>query len=344
MKRRVTVVGHADADGHLIAEQVRRNLSLVPHLKVDAVVDPKRTQGHRAWLHLDEIPEIDGSDFVFFVDLMFSPADFDDESDALVRYVSARPRTRFFLIDHHPLPLARLRAAKNLRLAYRPDVFECAIGPRSGMMVVAAICERQKEAIGGIRQPHHDVLATGMRRAAAPGGALAGRRLMQLLRSDRWDVIYSLGEDDATYHRLVRGRRPTSSEKSQRLVAAEREAENAYESFVNDKMSLSRRPDTGRKPMPYDAAIERFVRAQPGDARMKNEPAAAKDLEALVTILEVAALSLSDAPDATFTRDQLIREARDIAGDDLEIDERDAKIVLEKATFVKGTARELRLR
>jgi hypothetical protein len=96
--------------------------------------------------------------------------------------------------------------------------------------------------------------------------------------------------------------------------------------------------------MPYDVAIERIVHEGQNSAQLKNEPVASKDLEALVTLLEVAALSLSDNPESTFSRDELIQEARLMAGTEFEIDERDARIVLEKATFVRGSKNELRLR
>jgi hypothetical protein len=344
MTRRVLVVGHADGDGHLIAEQVRRNLSLLPKSQVSVVVDPRRTQGHQAWLHLDRIPELEAADVVFFVDLMFSPFAFDEESDALIEYASSRPQVRFYVIDHHPLPLARLLSVPNIRTAYRPDVYECAVGPRSGMMVLAAICERQKEGVADVRKPHHDVLARGVRRAAAPGGSLAGGPLMELLKADRWDVIYALGEDDDVYHRLVRGRRVSNSPKSKVFAAAELAAENAHASFINKEMPLSTARIGRIDSMPYDVGIERIVHESPDSSQLKNEPVASKDLEALVTLLEVAALSLSDSPNSTFSRDELIQEARLMAGPDFEIDDRDAKIVLEKATFVRGSVGELRLR
>jgi single-stranded DNA-specific DHH superfamily exonuclease len=141
MKQSVLVVGHADADGHLITEQVRRNLARIDRFNVETVVDPVRTKDHKAWTKLDDITEIEDADIVFFVDLMFAPSTFDEEARSLVEFVNDRREKQFFLIDHHPLPLRRLAAADNLRVLYRPDVFECAVGPRSGMMVVAALCE-----------------------------------------------------------------------------------------------------------------------------------------------------------------------------------------------------------
>ena len=78
---------------------------------------------------------------MFFVDLMFAPATYAAEAKALTEFAQSKPRKKFFLVDHHPLPLYRLEAADNLRVVYRSDVAECAIGPRTGMMVVAALCE-----------------------------------------------------------------------------------------------------------------------------------------------------------------------------------------------------------
>src|SRR5665213_3473869 len=127
MTKSVVVVGHADADGHLITEQVRRNLASVKNFDVSAVVDPVRTKDHRAWLALDLLSEVDNADYVFFVDLMFAPASFTEEAKALVQFVNDRPEKQFFLIDHHPLPLRRLENAKNLHVAYRPEVFDCEI-------------------------------------------------------------------------------------------------------------------------------------------------------------------------------------------------------------------------
>lgn len=343
MTQKVLVIGHSDADGHVIAEQARRNLALVPGFDVRVVVDPKRTQGHQSWLKLDELPEIERADLVFFVDLMFSPMAFDEESAGLIRLARSKPDKRFFVIDHHPLPLGRLRA-KNIRVAYRPDVFECVIGPRSGMMVLAAICERQKDTIANVRTEHHDVLALGLRRAAAPGGSIAGQPLMSLLRNHRWDMIYALGLEDSSCHRLVRGRRVSSGERSAVMAAAEHAAEKPKESFLNEKMLLMGAGERRITAMPYDVEVERFVREQADAPLRRNELPSTKDLEALVTLLEVAALSLSDSPDATFSRDELLREAQTIAGEAFSIDERDARSVLEKASFVTGSVREMRLR
>src|SRR5258706_9790438 len=111
--KQVLIVSHADADGHVIAEQMRRNLAMVPTFNISTVVDPARTRDHRAWMRLRQIPEIDASEIIFFVDLMFAPASFIEEADALSAFAMERPGTLFFVLDHHPLPLERIRRAPN---------------------------------------------------------------------------------------------------------------------------------------------------------------------------------------------------------------------------------------
>jgi hypothetical protein len=335
------VISHADADGHLIAEQVRRNLTGTQAFDVSVVVDPDRTKDHRAWMRLDEFPEISKAEYVFFMDLMFSPANFDDEAHCLVEFVEARPDQKFFLMDHHPLPLRRLAAAKNLRAIYRPDVFECALGPRSGMMVVAAICESQSARVADIRRDEHLKIARGVHRAAAPGGALPGDKLLALLHDDRWEDLSELGEEGKEFHYLPRGRRPLGQAPSPTLKTLETTAKRILSTGGKQKAPRKTRSED----MTYDTQIgqERFVGQAPRRAR-SNVQASAKDLEAIVTLLEIAALSLTTMPGETFTLDRLIKEAREIGGDEIDLDERDIKIVLEKATFVQRVGKELQLR
>ena len=208
MRKSVLVVGHADADGHLITEQIRRNLAGIGGFEVRALVDPERTRDHRVWLKLENITEIEDADIVFFVDLMFSPNSFAEEAKALTNFIGDYSRKQFFLIDHHHLPLRLLTSAENLRVLYRPDVFECTLGPRSDMMVVAALCENQGPSVADIREPIHNTLEIGMRRAAAIGGGLPGENLLALLKENCWAGIAMLGRDNREFHRLRRGRRP----------------------------------------------------------------------------------------------------------------------------------------
>lgn len=333
MTHQVLVVGHADADGHLIAEQVRRNLALIESFKVKVVVDPARTQNHRSWLHLDAISEINDAEYIFFVDLMFAPDSCSEEADALTSFVCARPEKRFFLIDHHPLPLNRLRQAANLRVSYRPDVCECSIGPRTGMMVVAALCERQDEEVAGVKREVHAALCVAMRRAAALGGRLSGNKLLCLLSANRWDQLLRLSEEDPRFHRLRRGLRSSAQSRSEALDELD----------VTATELMNRSEYAGRNAaMPKDLDIENEELTYEGETRVlrKKNGTSPKDLEIIVTLLEVAALSLSPKEGTKFSLDQLVGEARELAGADLKLDERDVKTVLGKARFVKKAGKQ----
>lgn len=69
-----------------------------------------------------------------------------------------------------------------------------------------------------------------------------------------------------------------------------------------------------------------------------------RDLEAIVTLLELAAICLTTGPDSAFTGKQLIDEARRIGGDDIALDESDVNIVLGKPGFLKKAAGKLRMK
>jgi hypothetical protein len=327
--RQVLIISHADADGHLIAEQTRRNLDLVENFEVNVIVDPARTQNHKVWFKLDTFSQIDDADIVFFVDLMFAPDSCRAEAEALVDFVRARPDKAFFLIDHHPLPLRRLEQAKNLRVSYRPDVFECAVGPKSGMMVVAALCEKQEDRVADVTLPVHTVLATGMKRAAALGGPLPGEKLLALLRSDCWASLAELGAAGRENHRLPRGRWPANQPPS---AALRRLDETATTLLAGGNVE----ENGGRDAVAYDmdVTLERFAEEAAPPVRRPNS-VNSKDLEAIVTLLEVAALALTNGPDDVFTLQELIETAIEMGGGRVHLDERDVEIVLGKTGFLK---------
>jgi hypothetical protein len=335
MKHDVLVVGHADADGHLIAEQVRRNLAQVSSFDVRVVVDPTRTRDHKAWLHLDSIEEIESADYVFFVDMMFAPSTYIEEANALTDFVQERPYKRFFLIDHHPLPLRRLETADNLRVIYRPDVSDCAIGQRSGMMVVAAICENQGDEVADVKSPVHDTLARGIRRAAARGGPLPGEKLLALLKADCWDGLWALGNDDPQYHYLPRGLRPAGRPLSEALTELDELADSLL-AYPDSAPETAKHSHDWRNAMAYDVDVGQEQLTYDSGLRtiQSNVPPSPKDLGVIVTLLEVAALSLTTEAGATFTLDQLIREAREIGG--VALDDRDVRIVLKKSRFLEN--------
>lgn len=338
VKRPVLIISHADADGHLIAEQTRRNLALVKEFDVQVLVDPVRTKDHKIWFKLEEIPEIDRAELVFFVDLMFAPDTCVEEAAALVKFVGAKKEKVFYLIDHHPLPLLRLEQAENLHVHYRPDVFECAIGPRSGMMIVAALCEKQPDRVAKAKQPIHETLALALKRAAALGGPLPGAKLLALLRANQWEPLVELGEDRREFHRLPRGRRPVDHKPSKTLKKLDQTA--------TDLLASGQLKKRGREAVAYDVDIARERFGYEGDqpqrlAKAKVNP---KDLEAIITLLEVAALTLTSENGDTFTLEELISEARELGGHKIDIDERDVKIVLGKQGFLVKVGSKYRLK
>ena len=94
-----------------------------------------------------------------------------------------------------------------------------------------------------------------------------------------------------------------------------------------------------------DVAQERFSYETGHRARLSNTPVAqARDLETIVTLLEIAALSLTTGPDITFTRAQLIKKAGEICGNQIDLQEEDIDIVLQKQSFLQRAGTQLRLR
>lgn len=337
--KRVLVISHADADGHVIAEQVRRNLSAVATFQVSTLIDPARTKGHQMWTRLEEIPEIDAHELVLFVDLMFAPASFAVEADALVAFALARPQKTFIVLDHHPLPLRLLHRAPNVHPVYRPDVYDCTFGHSTHMMVIAARLEKQPTRTKAWMQPADEVLANGIKRAAAPGGALAGERLLALLRHDRWTELEALGRDDRRFHRLPRGRRPSADPVSDEMTGLIDLTTKLLRSDAKPK-PRSRAHQPGRISMSYD--LDAKLEASPPTPYIPTSDR--RDLEAIVTLLELAAICLTTGPDATFTKKQLITEARRLGGGDIELDENDVNLVLGKPGFLKKIDGKLRMK
>ncbi len=203
--RRVLIVGHADADGHLAAEQSRRNTLRSGASRCEVFVDVKRTANYRIWRnHLPEIP-ICSADTVVFVDLMFHPDDVVGSVNVLTELASKNPEKQFIVIDHHPysgLPALSV----NLSIWFTSAVYTCCFGPPSALMVVAAICDRDEEPVVAMIDETMRRRALGMERAAADRN-LAGSKLLRLLANDRWDLIEQLAEESKDVHQRVRGRR-----------------------------------------------------------------------------------------------------------------------------------------
>lgn len=103
-----------------------------------------------------------------------------------------------------------------------------------------------------------------------------------------------------------------------------------------DLVDLPERHQPVGSPMSYD--FEAVTDREP--PRITTPVAQANDLEAIVMLLELAAIYLTPAPGTEFTLDQLLGQARDIGGDEIAIDEKDALIVLDNASFLKKLAKK----
>lgn len=74
------------------------------------------------------------------------------------------------------------------------------------------------------------------------------------------------------------------------------------------------------------------------------ETADRQDLEAITTLLELSALELTDRPGAEFTLEQLILGARELGGQELQIEEDDIQVALDKASFLQKNGSRLSLK
>lgn len=81
-----------------------------------------------------------------------------------------------------------------------------------------------------------------------------------------------------------------------------------------------------------------------GAPKLHTPVAQPKDLEAIVMLLELAAIELSPTPGTEFTFAELLGQANEIGGGEVVIEENDAQIVLEKARFVSKKGKRFSLR
>lgn len=87
--------------------------------------------------------------------------------------------------------------------------------------------------------------------------------------------------------------------------------------------------------MSYDAEDMQQAEPPSGSVRPMAHKVYARDLEAIVTLIELAALELSPESEVTFTRDALLETARMFGGPHIDILEKDFDIVLRKSSFIK---------
>ena len=201
--------GHADADGHLAAEQSRDWL-VQRGVSVNTVVSAE-TRNYRFW---EKLPNFDLSAYgmIVVVDIAFR---FQDPNDSLARLLAVsdrEPEKEFVVIDHHPLaPPEEVR--QNVHLIEVNDPYDCCLGePAPELMEVAALCDGAPTAV--YPTPLLKRRALGVKRAAADRNGVAGHRLLKLISERRWDFFEALAEEDRDMHRSSRGIRNSSSTSS----------------------------------------------------------------------------------------------------------------------------------
>ena len=205
----VILFGHADADGHLAAEQSREWL-VQRGLSVNTVVSSE-TRNYRFW---EKLPEFDLSSYgmIVTVDIAFKFRDPDDSLARLLEVSDRQIHKHFVVIDHHRLVLPQV-LRQNVQLIEVNDPYDCCLGePDSELMQVAALCHETETAVQPTALLRKRVL--GVKRAAADVGGVAGDRLLKLIRDRRWEFFEALSEEGREMHKSFRGVRNASSKFS----------------------------------------------------------------------------------------------------------------------------------
>ena len=211
------VFGHADADGHVAAEQTRTNL-VAQGVHVSAVIVSAETRNYRFWDRTFIDWDFSRYDVVVAVDIAFSFREPVSSLDALLTVVDDHPTTEFIVVDHHPLARPRRRRG-NLSLIEVQDPYDCCLGqPSEELMAIAALCDGGLTSVKA--NPETKRRALGIRRAAADVGGVAGATLLKLLAGRRWDFFEALADEDPELHRSVRGRRRSGNAPSPLLRSA----------------------------------------------------------------------------------------------------------------------------
>ena len=215
------VFGHADADGHLAAEQTRDYL-VEGDTSVTIIVSPE-TRSYRFW---EKLPKFDlsGFELVVFVDIAFRFRDPKDSLDRLLNIADRQPHKLFVAVDHHPLGPCNPR--QNVILREVSDPYDCCLGnPGPELMQVAALCDGSPTTVAPTPQLRRRAL--GVKRVAADVRGAAGDGLLRLIRDRQWDFFEALADEDKGMHRSARGIRCLSSQSSPLLEYARSRSHSA---------------------------------------------------------------------------------------------------------------------
>ena len=213
--RTAILFGHADADGHLAAEQSRDWLAR-RGIDVTTVVSPQ-TWDYRFWKRLTKI-DLSNYELVVCVDIAFRFRSPSESLDDLLSVADRHPQKLFVVIDHHPLVQPQ-EPRRNLKLISVTDPYDCCLGvPSPELMQVAALCDGALTAV--TPTPLLEKRVLGVKRAAADVNGVAGKILLELIRERRWEFFEALSEEDKEIHRSVRGRRRSNNNVSPLLECA----------------------------------------------------------------------------------------------------------------------------
>lgn len=207
--------GHADADGHLAAEQSRDWL-IQRGVDVTTVVSSE-TRNYRFW---EKLSKFDLSEYgmVVSVDIAFRFRAPEDSLARLLAVSDRHPQKEFVVIDHHPLAHP-INLPQNMLLIEVIDPYDCCLGvPNPELMQVAALCDGAPTAV--LPTPELKRRALGVKRAAADVRGVAGHILLELIRQRQWDFFEALSEEEQEMHRSVRGFRLSSNKISPLLEYA----------------------------------------------------------------------------------------------------------------------------
>jgi len=202
----VLLFAHSDGDGHIAAEQSRRNLAQLNYDVIDVVVDSSLTRNSSFWEKGFAKYNFGHADIVTIVDIMFNRKDPGRSIEAFFTRAESEPDRRFLLIDHHTFDLPNKRP-KNIEIRFVDKVYECCYGPPSDLMLIASVCDNDEKPVKERITDVHRKRARGVKRAVSDKFGLAGRPTLQLIKDGAWDVFESLADEPREYHRTFYGNR-----------------------------------------------------------------------------------------------------------------------------------------
>lgn len=216
MSNRAIIFSHADADGHVIAVQSKRNLIKAGYDIIDVVVDPVLTRNYKFWEDHFQAADFGDSDHVFIFDIMLNSKNPTSSLEAIAnRAISERDR-KFSIIDHHPVDL-HLELPGNVSLQLVDAVYECCYGEPSELMYLAAICDKEAASVRDRISEWHLKVAKGIHRAVTDRKRIAGRILLELIETGKWQVFTDLADEPDSLHRTIYGNRILESRESPAL-------------------------------------------------------------------------------------------------------------------------------